>query len=99
MLLSVVIVLHVARFSEPVLQSVNADLTPTTNTYCSVFSDPAECEKQRGDTVHKYWTEPELRDELWKTMKGLAEVTACRPLAHSPSLTHLSLAPRRTLPL
>jgi hypothetical protein len=42
--------------------------------FCSVFSDPAECERQRSDGVHKYWTQAELREELWKTMKGLAEL-------------------------
>jgi hypothetical protein len=40
----------------------------------SVFSDPAECERQRSDGVHKYWTHAEVREELWKTMKGLAEL-------------------------
>ena len=34
----------------------------------------AECEKQPSDGVHKYWTPSEIRAELWKTMKGLAEL-------------------------
>lgn len=50
------------------------DNPASSDTYCSVFSDPAECEKQRSDGVHKYWTPAEIREELWKTMKGLAEL-------------------------
>ncbi len=62
-------------FFEPVeLDSVNADLTPSSNTYCSVFSDPRECEQQRESSQHKYWTGSEVRKELWDTMRGLAEL-------------------------
>jgi hypothetical protein len=34
----------------------------------------AECEKQRSDGMHLYWTPLQIRGELWKTMKALAEL-------------------------
>ena len=52
----------------------NADLTPASNTYCSVFSDSEECEQQKEESEHKYWTSAQVRKELWDTMKGLAEL-------------------------
>ena len=56
------------------LDLVNADASPTSNTYCSIFADPEECEQQKEGSEHKYWTKAEIRNELWNTMKGLAEL-------------------------
>lgn len=39
---------------------------------CSSFANPAECRAFRDKAKHKYWTEGETREELWKVMKGLA---------------------------
>jgi len=44
------------------------------DTYCEVFADPTECEKQKVEGMPKYWSDAELRSELWKTMKALAEL-------------------------
>lgn len=48
--------------------------SPAEKTYCSVFQDPTECEKQAVRGTMKYWTNMEVRGELWKTMKALAEL-------------------------
>lgn len=54
--------------------AIDAERTPSTDTYCSVFADPAECERQRGSGQYKYWSAEEVKTELWKTMKALAEL-------------------------
>jgi len=53
---------------------IDAEKTPHQNPYCSVFADPSECEKQMQDGMYKTWSEDEVRQELWKTMKALAEL-------------------------
>ena len=53
---------------------VDVDKTPAADPYCSVFGDPAECEKQKQDGLHLYWSPLQVRGELWKTMKALAEL-------------------------
>jgi len=47
---------------------------PEDETYCAVFSDPAECKKQVVKGTMKYWTGMQVKGELWKTMKALAEL-------------------------
>jgi hypothetical protein len=47
---------------------------PKVDAYCAVFMDPTECDKQRVEGKAKYWTDAEVRAELWKTMKALAEL-------------------------
>ena len=56
------------------LDMVDAEKTPARNPYCSVFADPSECEKQMQDGIYKTWSEDQVRQELWKTMKALAEL-------------------------
>jgi len=53
---------------------VDAEKEPERNPYCSVFADPTECERQMQDGIYKTWSEDEVRQELWKTMKALAEL-------------------------
>ncbi len=53
---------------------IDAEKSPQQNPYCSVFADPSECEKQMQDGMYKTWSEDEVRQELWKTMKALAEL-------------------------
>jgi len=44
------------------------------DTYCGVFQDPSECEAQKVAGVAKYWSDAEIRSEVWKTMNALAEL-------------------------
>ena len=44
------------------------------DAYCTIFSDPSECEQQAERGVMKYWTAAEVRQELWKTMNALTEL-------------------------
>jgi hypothetical protein len=53
---------------------IDAEKEPERNPYCSVFADPTECERQMQDGIYKTWSEDEVRQELWKTMKALAEL-------------------------
>lgn len=53
---------------------IDAEKEPAQNPYCSVFADPSECEKQMQDGIYKTWSEDEVRQELWKTMKAMAEL-------------------------
>jgi len=53
---------------------IDAEKEPHQNPYCSVFADPSECQKQMQDGIYKTWSEDEVRQELWKTMKALAEL-------------------------
>jgi hypothetical protein len=39
-----------------------------------VFRDPSECEEQKVTGVAKYWSDAEIRFEVWKTMNALAEL-------------------------
>jgi hypothetical protein len=52
-------------------EAAGADKLATS--YCSVFADPSECESDK-KPIEKFWTETELRAELWKTMQALAEL-------------------------
>jgi hypothetical protein len=58
--------------------------------FCGVYDDPVQCLKDHIASQHRYWTSREVREELFKTMKGLAELEvrdtfsppappACRP--------------------
>ena len=53
---------------------IDAEAEPHRNPYCSVFADPADCEKEMQDGVYKTWNEDDVRQELWRTMKALAEL-------------------------
>ena len=53
---------------------VDSEKAPENNPYCSVFADPSECEKQMLDGVYRTWSPTEVRQELWTTMKALAEL-------------------------
>lgn len=52
-------------------------------TFCGAFDDPVQCLRDHISSRHRYWTAKEVREELWTTMKGLAEleVSPCPPLA------------------
>ena len=59
---------------ESALTEINAELTPASNPFCSVFSDSDDCDQQAEGEASKYWTSSDIRDKLWSTMKALAEV-------------------------
>jgi hypothetical protein len=40
--------------------------------FCDRFSDPEGCRAFRKKSKYKYWTEGQVKDELWKLMKGVA---------------------------
>jgi hypothetical protein len=44
------------------------------DAYCAVFADPSECTQQAVKGVQMYWTEEELRHQLWMTMSALADL-------------------------
>jgi hypothetical protein len=67
-------VLSAADAMEGEPDMIDAEKTPHQNPYCSVFADPSECEKQMQDGMYKTWSEDEVRQELWKTMKAMAEL-------------------------
>jgi hypothetical protein len=41
---------------------------------CSGSDDPVECLERHRRSSHRYWTKGEVNEELYKTMKGLAEL-------------------------
>jgi hypothetical protein len=40
--------------------------------FCDKFSDPDGCRAFRSKAKYRYWTEEQVKDELWKVMKGVA---------------------------
>ena len=59
--------------------------TKPVTAYCSVFVDPSECEKQKVDGISKYWSNAEVRYEVWKTMNALAELELREMAQHKAS--------------
>jgi len=57
--------------------------SPGDATYCAVFSDPAECEEQAVKGTMKYWTTLQVKGQLWKTMKALAELELRESTMHT----------------
>eukprot|EP00286_Rhodomonas_abbreviata_P000936 CAMPEP_0181288560 /NCGR_PEP_ID=MMETSP1101-20121128/399_1 /TAXON_ID=46948 /ORGANISM="Rhodomonas abbreviata, Strain Caron Lab Isolate" /LENGTH=2254 /DNA_ID=CAMNT_0023392693 /DNA_START=96 /DNA_END=6861 /DNA_ORIENTATION=+ len=74
---------EVELIDESEVGAVNAERTPAKDTYCSVFSDPAECDQQRGEGQYRYWNAEQVKTELWKTMKALAELELREHAHHS----------------
>ncbi|KAJ1469339.1 hypothetical protein T484DRAFT_1852079 [Baffinella frigidus] len=60
--------------AELVTQGAPGETNPSAiDDYCDLFSDPAECRAQRPKGKEAYWTHDEVKNELWRTMKALAE--------------------------
>ena len=69
--------------------------------FCGVYDDPVQCLKDHIASQHRYWTSREVREELFKTMKGLAELEvrdASPPLLSRPPATRAHLHARTNLP-
>lgn len=56
--------------------------------YCGVYDDPVQCLKDHIASQHRYWTAREVREELFKTMKGLAELEVSSTLRPNHPPTH-----------